>query len=571
MIWAVALAPVPGSAVGKGKHVKQPNRLLMLSALAIAFSIVGCDCGGDDPKPPVEEPDGGTTPDGGPGNIPDGGPGSQCLPQGNACSQTSGAQCCTGICGQDGRCPAPNELCKSPNEVCQSGGECCTNICQNGRCASNLCRDVGQACTGAEECCTKTCTNGRCAEIPGSASSCRVLGQVCAADAECCSTNCQGGLCTRAYTCKAYGDVCLTDAECCGKSCSSPDGVTAGRCEFVTGGGGGGCRQDGNPCSDGSTCCSRTCVDLGYGATVCQPVSGCKLTGNACNAANDCCGGGSNPNGSVMCSDGRCDNGQSCNGVGNICGSGRLPDGGTTDINASQNCCDGRKDVCKVDSSGVPRCFGGGSGQCPTGYTGTAPCCINDGQNCQFSDQCCGDALCLPNGNGGLTCQRPTCSPLGSSCVRGDGGASACCSGTSCLPVDELNYACQQPRPPTNGPDAGTGGTPDAGPTCKANETSCSSPSQCCSGICTGGVCKPPALCQPQNGACTSGADCCQGLRCDVPTGSTTGTCQPGATCSASGQACSPTVGCCSGLSCETAAGAACTGSEPCVCTVIIN
>ena len=35
-------------------------------------------------------------------------------------------------------------------------------------------------------------------------------------------------------------------------------------------------------------------------------------------------------------------------------------DGGK--INASQDCCDGMKDVCKLDSSGIPRCFGGKSG-----------------------------------------------------------------------------------------------------------------------------------------------------------------------------------------------------------------
>ncbi len=542
--------------------MKEANRLLMLGALALAFSIVGCDCGGEPPEPPPDETDGGVI------DVPDSGPGSQCLPQGAPCSRDPGAQCCaTGVCGEDNRCPEPNQLCRSAGEACALGGDCCTNICEGGKCASNACRDVGQSCTGAEQCCTKTCTNGTCGDIPGSTSACKVLGQACGGDADCCSTNCQAGVCVRAYSCKAYGDVCQTNTECCGNACSASAGGV-GRCEFVTGGGGGGCRQDGNPCSDGSTCCSRTCVDLGYGATVCQPVGGCKLTGNFCTSNDSCCGGGVNPNGSVMCSGGRCDNGQACNGVGNICGAGRLPDGGVTDINASQNCCDGKKEVCKVDSSGVPRCFGGGSNQCPTGYTGEAPCCINDGATCQFSDQCCGGALCLPAGNGTLTCQRPTCAPVGAPCEPGAG--STCCAGTECLATGEIGFACQT-RPPPTSTDGGTG-TPDAGPVCRANEASCTSPSQCCSGICTGGVCKAPALCQPQGGACTSGTDCCQGLLCDVPSGSTTGTCQPGATCSASGQACSTTTPCCSGLACEgSVSGNACNGTEPCLCTIILN
>ena len=89
---------------------------------------------------------------------------------------------------------------------------------------------------------------------------------------------------------------------------------------------------------------------------------------------------GTNPNGSVMCSGNRCDNGQSCNPVGNICGAPVLLDGGS--INASQNCCDGMRQVCKLDSSGIPRCFGGVTVMCPTGYTGVAPCCIAMGQAC---------------------------------------------------------------------------------------------------------------------------------------------------------------------------------------------
>ena len=68
---------------------------------------------------------------------------------------------------------------------------------------------------------------------------------------------------------------------------------------------------------------------------------------------------------------------QSCNGVGNICGAPVLRDGGS--IHASQNCCNGMKEVCKLDSSGIPRCFGGQSGNCPTGYTGQAGCCIATG------------------------------------------------------------------------------------------------------------------------------------------------------------------------------------------------
>ncbi|MBL8952450.1 MAG: hypothetical protein JNK82_16840, partial [Myxococcaceae bacterium] len=282
----------------------------------------------------------------------------------------------------------------------------------NGACGARACGDVGAPCASGAECCTQTCTNGACATLGGG--TCKVLGQACGSGGECCSSNCQAGVCAKAYYCQPNGDVCTSDDECCGHACSGSSGAP-GRCEMVTGGGGGGCIQEGNPCSGGSNCCSRICFDPGSGVSVCLPAGGCRLTGTWCNSAQDCCGGGTNPNGSVMCSGGRCDNGQSCNPVGNICGAPVLPDGGK--INASQNCCDGMKEVCKPDSSGIPRCFGGGSTACPTGYTGEAPCCIAAGDTCQFKDQCCDGLPCVPGDGGVLRCQGQTCKPAGATCA----------------------------------------------------------------------------------------------------------------------------------------------------------
>ncbi|MBM4381264.1 MAG: hypothetical protein FJ086_18495, partial [Deltaproteobacteria bacterium] len=158
------------------------------------------------------------------------------------------------------------------------------------------------------------------------------------------------------------GDLCFADADCCGRACSRNDG-TAGVCPFITGGGGG-CLQGGNPCSGGSTCCSRVCADPGSGATVCLPAGGCHLTGDSSSEDSDCCGGGVTPNGSVLCINGRCGDDQSCSGAGNICGAPVFPDGGK--VKVSQNCCDDRKEGCQLDSSGIPRCFGGSpSDVCP--------------------------------------------------------------------------------------------------------------------------------------------------------------------------------------------------------------
>jgi len=282
----------------------------------------------------------------------------------------------------------------------------------------------------------------------------------------------------------------------------------------------------------------------------------------------------------VQCNGGRCDNGQACNGVGNICKEAPLPDGGVLSINASTNCCNGGTGsglaVCKLDMSGIPRCFGGYSGSCPNGYTGEAGCCIAEGDVCQFREQCCNGLPCLPATDGGLRCTAPTCLGLGSSC--GDGGA--CCTGTECIAG-----ACRTPAPDAGTPpdagavDAGTlpdggavdAGTPDAGVLCTANGGMCSFSAECCSLICTGGVCQPPPFCQPQDADCTTSADCCSGLACVIPGGATSGTCQPNS-CIGAGQTCAAgSASCCAGLSCLDSNLNTCGATGQCTCTVRIN
>jgi hypothetical protein len=288
---------------------------------------------------------------------------------------------------------------------------------------------------------------------------------------------------------------------------------------------------------------------------VCLAAGGCTLTGQFCSNAQQCCGGGTNPNGSVQCDGNRCDNGQSCNPVGNICGAPVLPDGGK--INASQNCCNGMKDVCKLDGSGIPRCFGGGSVMCPTGYTGQAPCCIEPGNLCQFRDQCCNGAACVPGSDGGVQCVVSSCVPPGGACTE-DGGSGNCCAPLACS-----GGAC---RLSEGGVD---GGASDAGQ-CLANLATCTSSAQCCSLNCTNGMCGPARVCQPLGGVCTATADCCTGTTCAMAPGTMTGTCQPSA-CVSVGQACTQASGCCTGLSCLASTGAPCGPTGACTCVPIIQ
>lgn len=436
--------------------------------------------------------------------------------------------------------------------------------------------------------------------------SCTTLGNACAASTECCSANCQGGVCVQAYSCNAYGDVCYLNQDCCSGLCSTNATTTVpstpGRCLSPSGG----CTEDGNPCAGASNCCTRLCVDLGSGATVCAVAGGCRMTGDYCdptefksttpcttsnvsttcwptygnnstcsggfctNPNGACCGGNAdqlNPNGyGVKCEPKQvgapptCSNGQSCNPAGNICG-------GSGTVNASQNCCDGKKAVCKADSSGIMRCFGGcpndDCSKCPTGYDPNNPgCCIEAGQVCQFSDQCCNGAPCVPDSSGVLRCALTggSCLPQGDTCDPTSG--PPCCTGLTCTSTSN-GYECL----------SGSGGT------CGAPGSSCTSGDQCCTGICWEGVvcasclpdetgctsssqccsayCDPTGHCATQGGTscvvdggnCTVNGDCCTPDTCVIQPGDTSGKCTaPVAppSCAQTSQSCSSTMPCCS-------------------------
>lgn len=547
--------------------------LVGVTALAVAFSFGACECPGPNPDQDGGQ-DGGQDSGQNPGQ--DGGqdsgqnPGQDggqdagtCIGLGNTCSSSGGLPCCTGGTCNGSTC---QPVCGNFGASCSSPSQCCSGTCgTNNTC---VCKQVGVACQSAGDCCTGLC-NGTCQALPGA--SCKVTGQQCGGNTECCSSFCNNGFCAAIFGCQAYNDVCTFDGQCCSFDCNIPTGATAGRCNQPSGG----CVGAGNPCARSSDCCSRVCADFG-GGSACQPTIGCRPQGDNCTPAGDpqaCCG-------SAVCqTDHTCNNGTACRGAGMICGKPMtlLPDGGlgpcaklpgtntcyTT--NQETNCCDslkvgGNEYFCRVDVGGVPRCVGGLSGACPTGYTGDPPCCIAEGNYCDFKDQCCNGLPCTVGADGGRQCVGSSCLAIGNTC---DPANNRCCSGTSCLPTSEIGFACQVPM------DGGS---------CSGDDAGCTTGATCCTGFCTNNKCGPRPPCQPQGSTCTTSADCCSlpPLTCVLNPGSTSGTCQPppdgGTSCLQPGQTCTSTTGCCNGLFCADQAANLCTTTfNGCSCQVIIG
>jgi hypothetical protein len=299
------------------------------------------------------------------------------------------------------------------------------------------------------------------------------------------------------------------------------------------------------------------------------------MTGDYCDGVTSCCGGSADamrPDGyTISCDVGdyRCTNGTACNPPGNTCGD-----------SSSWNCCDGKKDVCKFDSNGVKRCFGGcpndDCSQCPTGYDANDPlCCIEAAPDpssattanvCQFRDQCCGGAPCVPDENGVLHCIAPTntCAQNGDACSGP--GSLECCAPMTCLPVADGfqcgadTSSCVPVGEQCSAAPAGCCTDLCVDGTCVAcvpNGESCSgmTGAQCCSGICDPGTQKCASACQQAGGTCTNNLDCCAGIVCNIPLGATSGTCGSQQMCSQPGQPCSDAIPCCADAYCDPEAG----------------
>ena len=186
--------------------------------------------------------------------------------------------------------------------------------------------------------------------------------------------------------------------------------------------------------------------------------------------------------------------------------------------NAREDCCDCQPpkwQCCKPDSIGVPRCYGGSTTDCPTGYNGQEPCCIHGDDVCTFSAECCGSVPCVPGVDGKLRCMnRPdggdvVCVPSAGVCTStGD-----CCAGLTC------NITPGQPTglcggPPIIQPPTGDGGVSPAGDAATD-------------------VPLPPGICALPSQSCSDTLPCCDNVLCNAPgyTGQVCAAGQQGCSC----------------------------------------
>jgi hypothetical protein len=414
-------------------------------------------------------------------NLPD----PTCLPSGAACSV--GSDCCTGACDPTSKtCMTSIATCSPAGYACTTSIECCNLSCTGGKCAqATACLADNQACTGASACCSGSCQSGTCQPLNPA---CKTAGNPCSSNTECCSHGCTGGKCALAVSyCIQTGDICFRGADCCSGNCTIAAGRSAGVCSELATTGSGSCAKDGTVCQDCTNCCSALCAPYARsGINICQPASGCRVTNNLCTKDKDCCGGdptsGLPGAGNVTCTMstgsnpplGTCRNPQSCNPQGGICG---LKSGaGIACTNAREDCCDCQPpkfQCCKPDSIGVPRCYGGSTKDCPTGYTGKEPCCIQGGQRCTFSAECCNSVPCVPGSDGILRCMVPPPGGVGPVCVSSGAACTTtadCCAGMTCnttpgAPSGICGTPPKLPPPSQPVPDSGVTPIPDSGTT----------------------------------------------------------------------------------------------------------
>ena len=189
--------------------------------------------------------------------------GESCATLGETCtSEGIDATCCSSLCVNFGTAGAPelrcgrSSSCQTKGDICAEAADCCSGYCDDdGRCPSQNeiggSRLTGEVCDNDAQCVTKSCAP----DFPGGISLCQALGG--------CRVAGDG----------STGSLCSEDWECCGYR-----ELSAGPNMCLP--------DDGNPPSPGSVCAELDAINL-PGLKTCQLQTTDKETGEICKFADD--------------------------------------------------------------------------------------------------------------------------------------------------------------------------------------------------------------------------------------------------------------------------------------------
>jgi hypothetical protein len=192
-----------------------------------------------------------------------------CAPLGAPCTSF---ECCPGA----GECDANTNTCGGVvcglvGDTCTSDFQCCTNVCgKDGRCGEPCLPDSSPCPTPCLEsdgfCDEPLCCSGVCSALTGACEpppSCGAEGTSCDTAADCCpELTCffvQGdGVCAPGQ-CFGEGTDCLTSELCCEGLQCDPEFHLCGLC-----------REPGQKCTENGSCCSGLCEGGATGVGECQ-------------------------------------------------------------------------------------------------------------------------------------------------------------------------------------------------------------------------------------------------------------------------------------------------------------
>lgn len=455
----------------------------------------------------------------------------------------------------------------TPGRTCTTAADCDdSNVCNGAEaCVSGICRaGTNLACADSV-----SCTTDSCDPIAG----CRHV----ASDAICDDhLVCNGNeTCDVALGCRpGVAPICNDGISCTADSCSE----AAAGCVHTT---------NDAVCSNGTFCDGAERCVAGLGCQAGAPPScsdGISCTTDACSAASDAC--------THTAVDALCSNAQYCDGVETCSATLGCRPGMPVNCNDGLACSD---DTCVEATDSCNHSYNAancGAGQvctatgCATGQACTAATAsvCNDGQFCNGVETCSSTTsvpgTCQPGTavdcNDGMTCTTDVCSNAMSSCTYAawdrdmDGFPDATCAGlgNDCNDLDPnvhpgMTETC-------DGVDRNCDGDPNNG--LDGTGEACNTPSDCCTGACTSGICTlPSTTCHRTQALCTTSADCCSG-RCSL-TVDGSHRCAVVGGCDIAGEACTTAADCCStgcvgGVCSDTATchtqGTSCTSNAQC-------